>query len=309
MKSRLLRIIGTVGLTLLMSSCAHQAPRLVNMTSDLTRTNPSNIYTITLFLDSEQQITSPRANIVIGGAIYPMYPVPEKNNFLAFDYSIPQGNNHAKYYFEYLDKDGNVIAKSDVQELRLTNLYVSGMESTRAQPGEAISVFGKGFRAEDKVRFNDQPIETRFISDKQLEFDVPALKGGETYGVTLETSGGVVAIGPFRIDYSELRSMPSRLVLLEGQTATIVFTIDKQAPAGGVPLTMSTSVPDILLYDPVTIEAGDRSVNIQVMGGAPGKGELLVKAPAHNRIAIPVEVQNRVAEEGPLVAPSSDGEE
>ena len=293
---------------MLIGACAHQAPRLVNVTSDLMRTNPSNIYTITLFLDSAQQIKSPRANIVIGGAIYPMYPVPGKNNFLAFDYSVPKGNNHAKYYFEYLDQNDNVIAKSEVHELKLTNLYVSGMESIRAQPGEAISVFGKGFRAEDKILFDDQSIETRFLSNEQLEFDVPAFEGGKTYEVGLETAGGVVAVGPFRIDYSELRSMPSRLVLLEGQTATIVFTIDKEAPAGGVPLTLRTNVPDILLYDPVTIEAGNRSVNIQVMGGTPGKGELLVKAPAHNRIVIPVEVQNRVTEEGPLVAPSVEGE-
>ena len=307
MKSRLLRIAGIVVLTLMMSACAHYAPRMVNLTSDLMKTNPSGIYTITLLLDADQQIEEPSVNVVIGGAVYPMSPVPGKSNVLVFDYSIPQGTNHAKYYFEYLDKDGNVISKSELQELRLTNLYVSEMESSRAQPGESISIFGKGFRAEDKIIFDGKPIETRFISDAQLQFDVPAMKGGETYDVALETSGGTVGIGPFRIDYSELRSMPARLVMLEGQMATIVFTIDKDAPAGGVPLSMNLSNSNLLEMDPVVIAEGTRSVNTQVIGGAPGKGELQVKAPAHNDIVIPVEIKNRVVDEGPLVAPT-DGE-
>lgn len=306
MKSRLLKIIWIIGLTMLIGGCAHYTPRVVNLTPELMPTNPSGIYTLTLLLDSDNKASEPKANVVIGGSIYSMVPKSGKRNILTFDYSIPTSINRAKYYFEILDKKERIVSKSEVFDLRLTNRYVVELESVRAQPGEPISVLGKGFRAEDKIRFNDRSIETRFISENQLEFDVPAMKGGVDYRIALETVDGSIMIGLFRIDYSELRSMPSRLVLLEGQTGTIVFTIDKEAPSGGVPLLLQLNQPNLLEFDEASISEGTRSVNIQVMGGAPGKGTLHVQAAAHNEIVIPVEIQNRVVEENPVVVNPED---
>jgi hypothetical protein len=301
MKSRLLKIIWIIGLTVFIGGCAHYTPRLVNLTPELMTTNPSGIYTLTLLLDSENKPNETKANVVIGGAIYAMVPKTGKNNVLTFDYSIPSSVNRAKYYYEILDEKGKVLSKTEVFDLRLTNRYVVELESVRAQPGEAISVLGKGFRAEDKILFDDKPIETRYVSENQLEFDVPVMRGGEDYRITLQTAAGSIAIGTFRIDYSEMRSMPSRLVLLEGQTGTIVFTIDKEAPVGGVPLSMKLNPPNLLEFDEASIAEGTRSVNLQVMGGAPGKGILHVQAAAHNEIVIPVEIQNRVVEITPVV--------
>lgn len=297
MKSRLLKIIWIAGLTTLIAGCAHTSPRLVNLTPGLVPTNPSGIYTLMLLVESEGKATdTTQANVVIGGSIYPMIPQPEKNSLYSFDYSIPTSINHAKYYFEILDEKGGILTKTGVYDLKLTNRYVVELESSRAQPGEAISVLGKGFRSEDKISFGGQAIETRYISENQLEFDVPAMNGGMNYRVALETSGGLISIGTFRIDYSEMRSVPSRLILLEGQSVTIVFSIDKTAPAGGVSINMNLSNVNLLEIPEVSIAEGTRSVNIQVMGGQPGSGTLHVRTAAHNELLIPVHVQSRVIE-------------
>jgi len=257
-------------------------------------TNPSGIYTLTLMVDESGKpgdVTV--ANVVIGGSIYKMTRMTGKSHVFTFDYSIPSDMNRARYYFETMNDKGEVIGKSDIYDLRLTNRYVVELESSRAKPGASISVLGKGFRDSDRIQFGGGSLETRYISENQLEFDVPAKPGGVDYQVALETSGGIIPIGRFRIDYSELRSVPSRLVLLEGQKFTIVFTIDQDAPPEGIELDLMVSDPELLECESALIEAGQRSTNIQVMGGSVGEGTLTVKAAAHNQLEIPVRVDSR----------------
>ena len=204
--------------------------------------------------------------------------------------------NRARYYFETFNKAGEISSKSEVFDLRLTNRYVVELESSRAKPGSSISVLGKGFRDSDSIQFGGSNLETRFISENQLEFNVPAMEGGLDYQIALKTASGIIPISRFRIDYSELRSVPSRLVLLEGQTFTLVFTIDQIAPPEGVPLSMTLSDPTLLEFEPTSIDPEERSVNVQVTGGAPGEGTLIVKAAAHNQLEIPVRVDSRMVE-------------
>lgn len=297
MKSRLLMLVGLVSVLPLFVGCSHVAPRMVNLTPELLPANPSGIYTLSVLLDGvDDSQTSESANLVIGGEVFPMMPLESKTGVFNFDYAMPAGMNRAKYYFELLDPDGEVVSKSTVYDLRLTNRYVVEMESNRAQTGRPIAVLGRGFRSTDIIHFGDQPLQTRFISENQLEFDVPSLEGGVDYNVALSTDAGTISVGTFRIDYSELRSVPSRIILLEGQMTTMVFTIDQDAPDGGVPLQMYASETSLLEFEPVTIEEGNRSVNVQFMGGAPGEGTLVVSAAAHNRLEIPVRVESRMVE-------------
>ena len=297
MNFRCLNLVGLIILAAVFSGCSTIAPRVVNLTPQLMPTNPSGIYTITLLLEEEAKGNEAvAANVVIGGNIFPMVKSSSKKHVFTFDYSIPSNINHARYYFETLDKDGDVTAKSEIFDIRLTNRYVVELESSRAKPGSSISVLGKGFRDTDMIQFGGTALETRFISENQLVFDVPAKDGGKDYQVGLETAGGMIPIGRFRIDYSELRSVPLRLVLLEGQTFTMVLSIDQDAPPEGVDIAMTLDRPELLEFEPVRIEAGERSTNVQVTGGAPGEGLLTVRVPAHNQLAIPVRVDSRVAE-------------
>ena len=297
MNSRCLKLVGLTILLGFFSSCTSIAPRVVNLTPQLMPTNPSGIYTITLLVENpnkQKEVSS--ANVVIGGNIYSMSKAQGKQNVFTFDYSIPSNMNRARYYFETFNNAGGISSKSEVFDLRLTNRYVVELESSRAKPGSSISVLGKGFRDSDTIQFGGSSLETRFISANQLEFNVPAMEGGMDYQIALNTSSGIIPISRFRIDYSELRSVPSRLVLLEGQTFTLVFTIDQNAPPEGVPLSMTLSDATLLEFEPTSIDSEERSVNVQVTGGAPGEGTLTVKAAAHNQLEIPVRVDSRMVE-------------
>jgi hypothetical protein len=278
-----------------LSSCSHVSPRIVNLTPTRIPTNSSGIYTLSMLAaDVEDPVKS--ANLVIGGKTYPMSASGEKQGVFTFDYALTGGINRAKYYFEIFDTEGKMLSKSDIYDLSLTNRYVVELDSLRGQPGSSISVLGRGFRAEDRILFGTVRVTPRYISEKLLEFDVPSLEGGSDYQVALSTDAGDIVIGTFRVDFSELRSVPSRLVLLEGQSGTIVFNIDREAPAGGMSIDVQVTPFGLLEYEPVQISEGTRSVNLQVFGGAPGKGTLLVSIPAHNRLEIPVKVESRNAE-------------
>jgi len=297
MNFRCLSLIGLAILTATVTSCTSIAPRVVNLTPQLMPTNPSGIYTITLMLEYEgSSEQAAAANVVIGGNIFPMVKAQGKRNVFTFDYSIPSNINHARYYFETLDDEGEITSKSEIYDLRLTNRYVVELGSNRAKPGSSISVLGKGFRDSDGILFGGNMLETRFISENQLEFDVPAKEGGVDYQVSLQTSGGIIPISRFRIDYSELRSVPSRLALLEGQAFTMVLTIDQDAPPEGVDVAMTLDRSDLLEFEPVRFEGGERSVSVQLTGGAPGEGTLTVTVPAHNQLLIPVRIDSRIAE-------------
>lgn len=286
-----LKLVGIASLCALLTGCGTLGPRWVNLTPQLMPTNPSGIYTLSLMLDGEaasRQIRGTHA--VIGGETYSMQQVPGKPNIYTFDYSVPSGSNRARYYFELLDSRGEVVTKSEIFDLRLTNRYVVELESSRAKPGASVAVLGKGFRDTDRIQFGGRSLETRFLSDNQLSFIVPAVAAGAEYPVAVETSGGIIPIARFRVDFSELRAMPSRLRLNVGETVTVVFTIDQDAPPEGMPLQMEISDAALLDFDPVSIAASERSMHVQFTGLNEGSGSLTVTAPAHNGVTLPISV-------------------
>jgi hypothetical protein len=279
------------------TGCATVPPKAVNLTPEVVAANPSNIYTLSVFID---RTTMPKKGFqvqaVVGGNTYPMVQKSGSNGVFSFDYSMPLGSNRARFYYEVTDESGKVLMTSEIQDMRLTNRYVVELESNRAQPGSPISVLGRGFRNEDQIRFGTRNLPTRFISENQLSFDVPVLPGGRDYQVSLVTSSGVIPISMFRIDFSELRAMPARIVLFEGQTITLVLSIDRDAPPGDVALDLVVSDPDLIAFETAAIEEGTRSLAIQIEAGKPGEGTLTIGAVAHNTLTLPVEVRNRIAD-------------
>ena len=73
----------------------------------------------------------------------------------------------------------------------------------------------------------------------------PALPSGIDYPVQLIGGPhGALDIGNFRIDESRIGVVPSSLEIASGDSATLLFKIDYDAPVGGLPIEVKTNVPD-----------------------------------------------------------------
>ena len=84
--------------------------------------------------------------------------------------------------------------------------------------------------------------------------------------------------------------VPSSLEIASGDSATLLFKIDYDAPVGGLAIDVKTNVPDSVVMPEATIAEGDRTANIPVQGGAPGEGKLIISAPGYETLDIPVRV-------------------
>jgi len=298
MKSRVLNLSGCLfGIISLFSGCT-TSDRLVNLTPELIPQNPSGIYSLSVRRDVAQGMVSEGdMRVVVGGKVYPMASTPGADGVYSFDYAMEGSANRALYYFEWVNASGKTIAATPVQEFRLSNRYVE-LETTRAQPGQAVAVLGRGFRDSDTVMFGGQTLATRYVSAHQLQFDVPAMDAGRSYPVEVKTGETVLPAGVFRIDYSQLRAVPQRIDLVAGESALVVFSVDYDAPDPGIPVVMQLTRPGLLEWDPATIEVGTRSVSVRVRAIMEGSGEIQVEARGHNRLAMPVMVRPRTLGEG-----------
>ena len=97
-------------------------------------------------------------------------------------------------------------------------------------------------------------------------------------------------VGNFRIDQSPLGVVPSSLEIASGDSATLLFKIDYDAPSGGLAIEVRTNVPDSVVMPEASIAEGDRTVNIPIQGGAPGEGKLIITAPGYDSVEVPVRV-------------------
>ena len=118
---------------------------------------------------------------------------------------------------------------------------------------------------------------------------VPALPSGIDYPVQLIGGPhGALDIGNFRIDESRIGVVPS-LEINSGDSATLLFKIDYDAPPGGLAIDVKTNVPDSVVMPEAVIAEGDRTVNIPVEGGTAGEGKLII-SPGYESVEISVRV-------------------
>ncbi len=75
-----------------------------------------------------------------------------------------------------------------------------------------------------------------------------------------------------------------------GDTATLLFKIDYEAPAGGVVVDVKTNVPLSVIMPEALIAEGDKTVNIPIKGGQPGEGKLVITAAGFEGAEIPIKV-------------------
>lgn len=283
----------------LLSSC--KRPSFINLTSTNISQNPSGIYTIQTEVDLQDRnilYDSIEVVLYVGGEAYPMVKDPLNPSLWSCDYKLPSGFDEATYYYQanyLIERDNgsqaNRSQKSDLQVFRLENRYVGNLAAYRGPVGVEIAVQGRGLTKYDSITIGGEKASTRYLSENELRFTVPSLPADLDYSVQLIGGPhGALDIGNFRIDESTLGVVPSSLEIQSGDSATLLFKIDFEAPAGGIPIDIKTNIPTSLIMPEAFIAAGDKTVNIPVRGGEPGEGKMIVTASGYESIEIPVKV-------------------
>jgi hypothetical protein len=143
----------------------------------------------------------------------------------------------------------------------------------------------------DSITLGGSKATTRFLSENELRFTVPALPSGIDYPVQLIGGPhGALDIGNFRIDESVLGVVPSSLEIKSGDSATLLFKIDFEAPEAGLTIDVKTNIPSSVIMPEATISQGNKTVNIPIRGGEPGEGKLVVTAPGYQPVEVPLRV-------------------
>ncbi len=296
MKAKLLISALAASALLLTTGCVNNVS---NLTPENLPQNTSGIYTITCngkVTESDALPKTVKCSIVIDGTVRPMQRSAFSKDVYTYDYTIPTGQNQARYYFllEYDVRNKGVVThrerKSPLQTLYLANRYVMSIESDRGLVGAKISVVGRGFSRQDKIVLGGVEAPTQFSSPNVISFTVPAIAANQDYYVELRTSGGNLPVGKFRVDPSVLKVTPGEIHLNAGKNGTVVFSTEFEAPEGGLPIEILTNAPDSLVMPPVVIPAGKRSVSVKVQGGQAGSGLINISAPGFNPMQIPLNV-------------------
>ncbi len=282
-----------------LASC--NQPSFINLTSGNLSQNPSGIYTLQTELDiQDRKVNQDTIQVfaVVGGDTIPMVKDPVNPFLWSCDYKLPQGFDEATYY--YLAKyskhhDGSGLApkevKSDLQVFRLENRYVGNLASYRGPVGVEIAVQGRGMTKYDSITLGGSKASTRFLSENELRFTVPPLPAGIDYPVQLIGGPhGALDIGNFRIDESVIGVVPSSLEIKSGDSATLLFKIDFEAPESGLAIDVKTNIPNSVIMPEDSISQGNKPVNIPIRGGEPGEGKLVVTAPGYQPVEGPIRV-------------------
>ena len=266
--------------------------------------NPSGIYTFSFTAEipkGNRLEGSERAEITINGETYSMVQSPLDPLTFSYDYRMPPGVNEARYYFSiYWDYETTTGVKTAVRHstneankvytARLINRYPIQLVNDRGPAGSRIPIVGNGFTSQDVVAVGGVEAATTIHSSNSLEFTVPALPSGRAYPVVLRTGGGDLQAGNFRVDEAALMVQPQSLSLFQGETDFLIVEMENPAPLGGLYVDARTTIPDSLIMPEIVIPEGARSVNVNITGGRPGSGILVLTVPGFAPIEVPVTV-------------------
>ncbi len=280
-------------LAIIFSGCSS----IENATPEFIPESPSRTYTLSMKVnlnDGDVDKASFKPSVVIDGQIQPMKTAG--NDFYQYDYVLPRGRNSAKYYFQ-LDYDviknasglpaTRTLKSPEVYEFKTQSKFVVNMESSRGNVGSKITLLGKGFDVDDKVLVGGVEAKTDFVSESTLNFTVPALESGKTYGVELASGDGKIKIGDFRVDDATLMVSPRYIELNSGDSVNLTLNIGFKAPAEGFVIDVKTNVPSSLIMDDVVVPAGKRGIIVPVKAGAKGNGFIYINAFGFKEVAVP----------------------
>lgn len=295
---------------------------LTNLTPQNIPENTSRTYTLSFSAyinDGSLVPGSIRPYIVIDGETIPMKTVSDLDDKRVFeyDYQMPKGRNHAKYYFvvKYksdMGKNGVIekeITSPTVYELNAVSRYVANVQAERGIVGSEVMILGNGFDSLDKVRLGGTMADTRFVSRTTLAFIVPPLDCGKNYDLEIvNNEGSSMWVSSFRVDPSEMEVSPSVFVADSGDVVNMIFKIGFNAPEGGYPIEVTTNVPSSIVMPEVVVPEGESSVAVPVEAAKDAAGMLFINAKGFKEKTVPVEISPADSEasaksEAPVEAP------
>ncbi len=272
---------------------------ITNLTPDLMRENPSQLYTITARVkptSSSIDRSTIQVSAIIDGQDRAMHRSRLADNVWEYDYALPAGRDKASYYilvryrFNSSAPYEHREAYTQLQQLRVDRRYALPLEINRGPVGARVTVLGGGFTPQDVVSLDGTPARTVYESPSSLSFFVPSVDPSRNYNLVVSGGGSPVNGGSFRADPTGVTVTPASLNLRAGQQATLEFTIPTPAPQGGLLLDLTTDIPESVIMPEVVVAEGATSVTITVRGGKPGAGALFLKGFGSGEITIPVAV-------------------
>jgi hypothetical protein len=297
-----LTVLTLFAAVLFLSGCAKSVK---NLTPSEFPQNPSNIYTLSVEVREKKDLGvvkgSLRPKVVIDGESRLMTPSPLGDHIWDYEYKMPSGRRNAVYYYDieyevYTTKSSKVksitLPKDGLLKFTLVNRYIVSLESNRGPVGAKIPLNGRGFSQNDQVYVGGQLAHSEFFSPNALSFFVPSLPAGSSYNVTLRGENGEIVVGSFRVDSAQMQVLPTSVSVVSGGRATLIFTIPTEAPMGGLPVDITTNIPESIILPEVTIPSGSKSVSVPLEGGTPGIGVLYVETPGFSSLEVPVQVSN-----------------
>lgn len=282
-------------------------PTITNLTSNPVPQNPSGIYEISMSvsnMDNSLVKDSFKPYVVVDGSARPMQQSLIGKDIYKYNYALPEGRNAARYYFilDYqTDFKGDLkdkqVQSGKVYDLTLTNRYVITLEAYRGPVGSSIPVVGRGFSKTDKVIIGGFQANTTYYSPTSLSFVVPPLPAGDSYRVELASGSGLLPVGNFQVDPAKLVVSPANLSIASGQAGTLSIGIAFNAPQGGLPIDVTTDIPQSVVMPEIVIPAGARSITVPFEGGMPGDGKLFISSPGFSEVKVPVSVMGTFIED------------
>lgn len=275
---------------------------ITNLTSDLMRENPSQLYTITARVkptSHDLDRSSIQVSAIIDGQDQPMRKSTTAGDVYEYDYPLPAGRDEAAYYilvhyrFNSSSPAQTYDAYSQVYHFKVMRRYAAPLEPNRGPIGARVSIAGRGFTPQDVVYLDTTPTRTVYESPGALGFFVPSVEPNRNYNIAISGGGPTVSAGTFRADATGVTVSPTALTLRSGEQQTLSFTIPTVAPQGGLLLDLTTDIPESVIMPEVVVPEGANSVVITVQGGKPGAGALYLKGFGQGDMTIPVSVSSR----------------
>jgi hypothetical protein len=272
---------------------------ITNLTSDVLRENPSQLYTLTARVTPTSRSvdrSTIQVSVVIDGQNLPMRKSIQTSDVYECDYSLPPGRDEAAYYylinyrFNSSGPNENNDAYSQVQHLKVLRRYASPLEANRGPVGARVSIAGRGLTPQDVVYLDTTPARTVFESTSALGFFVPSVQPDRNYNIAIGGGGSTLSVGTFRVDAMAVSVSPSSLTLQSGGQRALEFMLTGPAPQGGLLLDLTTDIPESVIMPEVVVPEGANNVIVTVEGGKPGAGALYLRGFGQGEITIPVSV-------------------
>jgi hypothetical protein len=276
---------------------------ITNLTSDVLRENPSQLYTIAARVTmkgNDIDRSSVQVGVVIDGQNQAMRKSAVANDVYEYDYPLPAGRDGAKYYFlvRYRANSSTPVKTREVYtpigEFKVMRRYALPMDANRGPVGARVTILGRGFTPQDAVYLDATPARTVYESPSSISFFVPPVEPNQNYNIALSNGGSsTLSVGVFHADASGATVTPSALTLRTGEQVAMTFTIPNAAPQGGLLLDITTDIPESVIMPEAVVPEGATSVVITVQAGKPGAGALYFKGFGQGETTIPVSVSSR----------------